>query len=148
MISAVLSSEEPSWLGFDKGDVFATNVSSSCRLGSCAPIRRECDFFLSNRSAPSWYPTELSIWRDSIDFFRRRLTFPPSTLNELDGLDGGPAKAESSPDLLLICSALLSRNVLNSLGASSGCNRAGTQNNLDASSSLADGALGMPAALS
>jgi hypothetical protein len=57
--------------------------------------------------------------------------------------------AESSPDLRLICSALLSKNVLNSLGANSGCNRAGTQNNLDESSSLesGEGALGMLAAL-
>lgn len=71
-------------------------------------------------------------------------------LRELDLEDVGVVKADSSPDRLLICSALLSKNVLNSLGASSGCSRAGTQNNLEESSSLdvEDGALGIPAALS
>jgi hypothetical protein len=69
-------------------------------------------------------------------------------LSELDRDDIGLVNADSSPDLLLICSALPSRNVLNSFGASSGCSRAGTQNSLDESSSLAvgDGALGIAAA--
>jgi hypothetical protein len=71
-------------------------------------------------------------------------------LNELDLDEEGEVNSDSSPDLLLICSALLSRKVLNSLGANSGCRLAGTQNNLEVSSSLAveDGALGIPAAFS
>ena len=70
-------------------------------------------------------------------------------LNELDLEEAGDVNVESSPDLLLICSALLSKNDLNSFGANSGCRRAGTQNNLEASSSLEvdEGALGIPAAL-
>jgi hypothetical protein len=73
-----------------------------------------------------------------------------SILSELDLEDDGDANAESSPDLLLICSALLSKNDLNSFGANSGCRRAGTQKSREASSSLEcdEGALGMPAALS
>jgi hypothetical protein len=88
-----------------------------------------------------------------MDFFRRRLLPPASKLKEADkgevGELGGVLDPESSPDLLLICSALLSKNVLNSFGANSGCNRAGTQKSLDESSSLEvdDGALGIPAAL-
>lgn len=73
-----------------------------------------------------------------------------SILSELDLDVEGDANAESSPDLLLICSALLSKNDLNSFGANSGWRRAGTQKSREASSSLAceEGALGIPAALS
>jgi hypothetical protein len=83
-----------------------------------------------------------------MDFF---LASPPPLsliLKELVLEDVGLAKAESSPDLRFICSALPSRKVLNSLGANSGCNRAGTQNRRESSSSLADaeGIFGMTAA--
>lgn len=85
-----------------------------------------------------------------MDFFRRKPLFPRSGLSEFDLEDEGEVNADNSPDRLRICSALLSRNVLNSFGASSGCRRAGTQNNREASSSLelAEGASGIPAALS
>lgn len=85
-----------------------------------------------------------------MDFFRLKPEFPPSTLSELDLEDVGGLNADNSPDLRLICSALPSRNVLNSFGANSGCKRAGTQNNREESSSLEveDGAFGIPAALS
>jgi hypothetical protein len=81
-----------------------------------------------------------------MDFFRRNPMPESSELERDDWLE----KEESSPDLLRICSALLSRKDLNSLGASSGWRRAGTQNNLDESSSLSDddGAMpGIPAGL-
>jgi hypothetical protein len=82
-----------------------------------------------------------------MDFFRRRPLLSPIP-NELDRDDEGELNWDSSPDLLFICSVLLSRKLLNSVGASSGCRRAGTQNNRDESSSLADdeGILGRAAA--
>ena len=122
----------------------------------------DCDLFLSSLSAPSLYPSaplppELSICLDSIDFFRRRPPPEPSRFRE-----SGDSDDPSSPDRRLICFTLVSTNVLNSFGANSGCNLAGTQYSREAASSssawvgarvgmkealLKDGKSGSPAAL-
>jgi len=81
-----------------------------------------------------------------MDFFRRR--FPSSELRELGRDDiGEDVKDERSPDRRLICSALLSKKVLNSLGANSGCSLAGTQKSVEASSSddVGEGTVGVAA---
>jgi hypothetical protein len=112
---------------------------SSPPLGCAAPDR-----FLSNRSAPSRYPLGLSICLESIDFFRRS---PPAEPWRPNGPSGD--NVSESPERRLILSTFSSINVLNSLGASSGCRRAGTQNSFEAScsSSFSEkfcGALGRP----
>jgi hypothetical protein len=66
-------------------------------------------------------------------FFRRKLLLPEPDLSKPSGV-----KLSASPDLLRILSTRSSMNVLNSFGASSGCNLAGTQNNLEASFSSSD----------
>lgn len=112
-----------------------TSSSRSCRLTSMgSSIFSLVDLFLSSRSAPSSYPAPSSTCLESIDFLRLRLP-PPED----------PTESESplSDDLFMVLT-LSWMNVLNSFGASSGCKRAGTQNNLDGSSSSAsaDGATG------
>ncbi|KAG9379980.1 hypothetical protein A1F94_008875 [Pyrenophora tritici-repentis] len=103
--------------------------SSSWRLVrpplDCVPER-----FLSSLSAPSLYPEPVSICLDSIDFFRRNPAPEPWRPTAPSG-DSDSA----SPERRLVRSILSSMNVLNSMGASSGCSRAGTQNSFDASSS-------------
>ena len=83
---------------------------------------------------------------ESIDFFLdKSLLFELREACREDNAED--PNEDKSPDLLLICSALLSRNVLNSVGASSGCSLAGTQNNLEESSSdaVGEGAFGIAA---
>lgn len=75
-----------------------------------------------------------------MDFFLRSPPPAPSLCRP-------SADKEPSPDLRLIEFTLLSMKVLNSVGANSGCIRAGTQNNRALSSPSAfplGGALGMP----
>lgn len=106
-----------------------TRVSSSARLaallGSWCPLS---DRLRSSLSAPSSYPLSLLICRESMLFF---LFIPPEFCRSK------PSGASCCPssDNLFIFSTLSSMNVLNSFGASSGCNRAGTQNSLEGSSS-------------
>jgi len=97
-------------------------------------------------SAPSLYPEELLTSLESMDFFLAKPLLFELREPLLEDMGEEP-RVERSPDRLFICSALPSRNVLNSFGASSGCNLAGTQNNLAESSSEAvgDGALGIAA---
>lgn len=113
------------------------SFTSSSRLARLTPIPSSPwsfeDRLRSSRSAPSWYSLPSSTWRDSIDFLRLRL--PPLP---------GSAERDSPPkDERLIVLTLSWMNVLNSFGASSGCSRAGTQNNLEGSSSSSscDGAI-------
>lgn len=109
----------------------STMCSSSWRLAR-PPFGWCSDRFLSSRSAPSLYPAPLSICLESMDFLRRSPPVDPCPPKALSG-----DNESESPDLRLIVFTFSSMKVLNSLGASSGCSRAGTQNNLEGSSSSA-----------
>lgn len=102
----------------------------SCSFSSPPLVCAAPDRFLSNRSAPSRYSWGLSICLESIDFFRLR---PPAEPWRPKGPSGD--KESESPERRLILSTFSSINVLNSLGASSGCRRAGTQKSFEVSGS-------------